>query len=500
MELVIPAGTPLKNFTRSLACLTKFGQDLDFSCSRTQLKLSSVNPSRSAFALIDFKPAFFSRYDVDPPKDGRGVISFCVTAKALLSPLRPRSANTIESVTISLEDGGAAHGDESGGADTGECRLVVRLYCQHGVVKTHRLTYGNSSSLYAKANRTTCSSFWIASSRVLKDWIDHFHLRTSGGASGGGTDEISFYHGEASCRLKSFGGDINPGDALSSRPVGTELTIDIEDFDKYDVEGSPVITFALKEFKAIITLSDSLVSTLDVAFTTGGSPLIIQTEGEDFIADFVIATTDFDPGDGTPSGGARVKKEGSEQASGVLGRRGSSLAQQKSGTGAESMMRGGSGSTATGSRAPRSETGSNANAQAGPSRPRQQPQQQQQRPNQPLFNPPSPSQNRPQPDEDEEDDEFGDAALDDFDEGAFAEIDRMSQMVPQGAGGGSQVQRPPRGETLVPDTSVVGEASGEGLVSRAASLGLGPTQGGEGTLEENELEGRRKKAKWNLFD
>lgn len=39
-----------------------------------------------------------------------------------------------------------------------------------GVIKTHRLTYGSSTSLYARANRGECTSFWVASSRVLKDW------------------------------------------------------------------------------------------------------------------------------------------------------------------------------------------------------------------------------------------------------------------------------------------------------------------------------------------
>lgn len=45
-------------------------------------------------------------------------------------------------------------------------------------------------------------------------------------------------------------------DALSSRPLGTELAVDIEDFDKYEIAAGggrggdgPVITFALKEFK-----------------------------------------------------------------------------------------------------------------------------------------------------------------------------------------------------------------------------------------------------------
>lgn len=48
--------------------------------------------------------------------------------QALLSPLKSRSTNTIEACTISITDT-----DPNAPLETaGECRLVVRLHCQHG--------------------------------------------------------------------------------------------------------------------------------------------------------------------------------------------------------------------------------------------------------------------------------------------------------------------------------------------------------------------------------
>jgi len=36
---------------------------------------------------------------------------------------------------------------------------------------------------------------------------------------------------------------------MTSRPLTTELTVDTEDFDTWDIPSSQIITFALKEFK-----------------------------------------------------------------------------------------------------------------------------------------------------------------------------------------------------------------------------------------------------------
>ncbi|KAK4056823.1 hypothetical protein OIO90_002073 [Microbotryomycetes sp. JL221] len=260
------------------------------------------------------------------------------------------------------------------------------------VIKTHKLTYSPSSALYARASRATCTSSWLAPSRVLKDWTDHFHLKT--GSTGGGTDEISFYHSDTACVLKSFGADVNQAvDYLGSRPLGTELMVDVGDFERYDVDGSPLITINLKELKAIIALADATETNLDAAFTQGGSPFLVEVNSDDFKADFVIATTDFDSGE--PDASGSVKRERAEPVPPAR-RVNPSL-----------PMRAQANDT----------TNSNANAsRSGSSSARPA-----------LFNAPS-QQQQHQQDADQED-EFGNE--DDFDDAAFAEIDRLSQALSQ---------------------------------------------------------------------
>ena len=130
------------------------------SCSPHQVKLSSVNSSRSAFGLFVFNKSFFESYKLTK-QHFHSNLAFSVTAKVfqalgppgrewycvhwqwqwltfstrrgalvpsqvLLAPLKPRSANTIESCTITLLEG------DPDVHDGNESRLVIRLHCAHG--------------------------------------------------------------------------------------------------------------------------------------------------------------------------------------------------------------------------------------------------------------------------------------------------------------------------------------------------------------------------------
>lgn len=78
-----------------------------------------------------------------------------------------------------------------------------------GVRKKHSLTYSQPAlRSWARFDLNSAPCYWTASSRVLKDWMTHFHERagssSGGGGVGAGTDEVTFYCGRQECRLKSF--------------------------------------------------------------------------------------------------------------------------------------------------------------------------------------------------------------------------------------------------------------------------------------------------------
>ncbi|GAA5905026.1 hypothetical protein JCM6882_002421 [Rhodosporidiobolus microsporus] len=606
MELNIAGGLALKTFTRSLNTLLRLSSssssasDIDFTCTPERLSLSVVNPSRTAFGVAHFYERFFAHYAVEGSGGGGGkkggkAFKFAVTGKALLQALRPRTSSTVESVSISVgpDDPGALLNDDrserssdfdgmgggGGGGATGvgmgvECRVVVKLFCQHGVVKTHRLTYSNPNvNNWAKFDKDSCTSGWVASGRVLKDWLDHFHLSGGAtGASGGAADEITFYCSPGDCRLKSFneGGGFEASDPLTSRAsLSTELIVDVDDFDMWDVAPQDgrceVVTFGLKEFKSIISLCDTSSGPshshnrdapslpLSAHFTTGGRPLLLalnssssSSTASSFGADalglggpaghwearFVIATTDYDSGGGAGSGGGSagssragsVKREtpaGSAAASARGASRAGSVAASARGADA------GPGPSTLAARQAAAATAAAPSGGGGGGGKR------------PLFNPsmsatpapPSQSQRAGNGDADEdEDDEYG-GGFDDFDEGAFAEIDRLSQVAAsqvaasqqqlpgatqggEGDGGGGGGPRELVRDTSEARPSASGEEGGGGATQ------LGPTQhgrrdGGEGEDDEEMEDGERgreesvygdenderavKKPRWNLY-
>ena len=62
--------------------------------------------------------------------------------------------------------------------DQAECRLVFKLVCKNGVVKTYRLFYESSQYLHAAFDRAPCKNSWTISSRTLRDVVEYFGPKT----------------------------------------------------------------------------------------------------------------------------------------------------------------------------------------------------------------------------------------------------------------------------------------------------------------------------------
>jgi len=62
--------------------------------------------------------------------------------------------------------------------DQTKCRLIVRLFCQYGVVKTNRLTYEAIDVLHATFDKARSPNYWAVSSRTLRDVVEYFGPKT----------------------------------------------------------------------------------------------------------------------------------------------------------------------------------------------------------------------------------------------------------------------------------------------------------------------------------
>ena len=63
-------------------------------------------------------------------------------------------------------------------SDQTKCRLIVRMLCRHGVVKTYRLTYESAEVLHASFDKTRSENYWTVSSRTLRDIVEYFGPKT----------------------------------------------------------------------------------------------------------------------------------------------------------------------------------------------------------------------------------------------------------------------------------------------------------------------------------
>ncbi|KAI8818965.1 Rad9-domain-containing protein [Fimicolochytrium jonesii] len=279
MEAVLPA-VALKPFARILQCLAKIGEDLYIQPRPNKLLLATVNASRSACAHYALRMGFFERYSVGSQAGASGstgvAASSChVLLKPLLNIFRAKNTvDNVESCRIRLQCNG------------NEDRLVIQLQCKYGVLKTHKLHFELCDPLAAVYSKNAARHKWTISSKITHDWLNHFHSRL---------EEIAMRCGADWIALRSFTEAVaaDEDDHLANRTLQTELQIDIEDFDKYEVANDTSVIFDLKNFKAILTFADAMGQPVSAFFDQAGSPVIFTvTQAPDlYVFDLVIATT-----------------------------------------------------------------------------------------------------------------------------------------------------------------------------------------------------------------
>ncbi|KAK7057232.1 Rad9-domain-containing protein [Favolaschia claudopus] len=293
----------LKPFTRALTCLSRYGEDLAIYATTDSFSLSTTNSSKSAYCRFKYGRQFFSKYSVGPPdvwvnedEDGPTVTGQLLT-KSLLSILRHRTVEkSVERCELSILDGAPQDNDRSDDDRDGlESRLVVRLHCKHGVVKTHRLLLLTLTAFLAPGIPDADNeSHLTVGPRALRDMIEHFPV-----AKGARSDpQLLWCFGESEVEVKSYESSL---DAKGRTQLSTELSISAEEFDLYDIYATPTtIAFHLREFNATIAFAESMSLALDLRFTDPAAPLFIDIEGDNADTLFVISTSQV-PGATMPS-------------------------------------------------------------------------------------------------------------------------------------------------------------------------------------------------------
>ncbi|KAH6914390.1 Rad9-domain-containing protein [Coprinopsis sp. MPI-PUGE-AT-0042] len=294
----------IKPFTRALTCLSKYGEEMTIYATPNAFSLSTVNSAKSAYCRFKFSSDFFSKYRVDAPLSDSDTSSDVeeitnvtgqLLTKALLSILRHRTVDkSAERCEFSITEGMGAPDDEE--QDGLESKLVVKLFCKHGVVKTHRLLLMTTTSLMTPNISTNAEeSTLTVAPKALKDMIEHFSLN-----KGAKSDpQLIWKFSEEEITLKTMESSLE-GKGRSG--LSSELTLSVEEFDSYEISESPItIAFHLRELNATIAFAESVGALLDIHFTEPTAPLFIDVEGLSIDSMFVISTIHA-PGEGSTTG------------------------------------------------------------------------------------------------------------------------------------------------------------------------------------------------------
>ncbi|EIN09554.1 hypothetical protein PUNSTDRAFT_133340 [Punctularia strigosozonata HHB-11173 SS5] len=299
----------LKPFTRALTCLSKYGDDLNIYASPDKLALTTTNSSRTAHTSVTYGRRYFTRYVISDDKnkgkgkakatgddadDGSEIVAGQLLTKSLLSILKHRNVEkTVERCELSVVEGAppTRAGEEApdDDHDSLESKLIIRLHCKHGIVKTHRLVLLVPSAYRdpLQPDPSIVSRLTIGP-RTVRDIIEHF---PSAKVTGKNDPQLvwQFEHDEVIVKSVNTGAD-------GKAQLSTQLMMTAEEFDVYDLFQVPVaIAFHLREFNATITFAESMSLPLHIRFTDPTDPLFVDVTGDrlDMDVSFAICTSDF---------------------------------------------------------------------------------------------------------------------------------------------------------------------------------------------------------------
>ena len=199
------------------------------------------------------------------------------TFQALLSVFRRRLADTrdrdsaLERCEFELQ----AHPDQT------ECRLVFRLICKHGVVKTYRLYYEGGEVLHASFDHTTSSNFWTVSSRTLRDMVEYF---------GPKTDQLDWYFQDGKVTFTSYTEKIQNGREILKQPMHTSVALERKDFNDFNVQEGLHIGIVVKDFRTIVAHADTLRAQVHARYARGNRPMQISYDSDGLSAEFTFMT------------------------------------------------------------------------------------------------------------------------------------------------------------------------------------------------------------------
>lgn len=289
---VLPGG--IAQFHDILSCLVRFDENISLEAGSNSFRISSLNSSKSAHACFTLNAlSFFTNYKYQPDQafsnnSTEETWGCTLQNRALLSIFKKRNLDTKEKETAleRCEVLLPAHGYER------KCRLVIRMICRNGVVKTYKLIYEPANVLRANFDGAGAPNHWTTSSRTLRDIVEYF---------GPKTDQLDWSFEKGKVKFTSYTEKITDGRDIFKQPMHTSVAIERKDFHDFSVQEGLHIGIIVRDFRAIVTHADGLGVGVTARYSRGNRPMRIIYEKDGILCEFTLMTRN--PPTSVPSAG-----------------------------------------------------------------------------------------------------------------------------------------------------------------------------------------------------
>jgi len=197
--------------------------------------------------------------------------------QALLSIFNKRSFDTKDKETA-LE---RCEFELQARADETKCRLIVRMVCRHGVVKTYKLIYEPTNVLRATFDKTNSPNYWTTAARTLRDIVEYF---------GANTDQLDWSFEKGKVTFTSYAERITDGRDIFKQPMHTSVAIERKDFSEFSVQEGLHIGIVVRDFRAIVSHADALGVSVTARYSRGNRPVQIVYENDGILCEFTLMT------------------------------------------------------------------------------------------------------------------------------------------------------------------------------------------------------------------
>ncbi|NWH58620.1 RAD9B protein, partial [Geococcyx californianus] len=267
---ILPCFLSLLVFGRAIHAIARISDEFWLDPIEKGLALRSVNTSRSAYACIFFSSMFFQHYcwtAVSQPHQKEKQLS--LPCKLIIKSVLPvfRCVNVLErnvekcSIYTNIND----H------------HITFQLLCKHGVVKTYNLNFQECDPLQAVFAKHLCPNILKVHSRLLADIMIHFPTSQ---------EEVTLSVTPMKVCFKSY----TEEDTDFSKTMLTEIQLNPEEFDYFQVGVDSEVTFCLKELRGLLAFSEATNVPVSVHFDISGKPIAFSIEDMVLEASFILAT------------------------------------------------------------------------------------------------------------------------------------------------------------------------------------------------------------------